>query len=307
MRKLFLVLGLSSFYFANAQDDLLNMLDVTEDTNVPVSSTFSTTKLVNAQTTETLKKGALDFRMSHRFGNLATTGAASTLWGLDQAQDIRFTFDYGLTKDITIGFSRNKQSELLEGYGKWTFLRQKVNNKIPLSIAAYTCAGFNPGLKSGIYQGSIVAKEKTAHRFSYFSQLIIARKFNKLFSLELLPSMSWRNFIINNINPNNQAYDNNMLFSCGVGGKLNFTRRLAITIDYFYTASKFRTTSNGFYAPLAIGLEVNTGGHVFNINLTNCSQITETLFVPSTQQNWLKGQFKLGFTISRVFNLKKHK
>ena len=301
---LFTGLAVNSF----AQDDLLSMIsDSTNPANEKVFATFKTTKIINAQSTETVKAKTLDFRITHRFGNsgTASNGGAHTLWGWDNSTDIRFSFDYGITDKLQIGFARNKMYELLDGSIKWRFLEQTKGNKMPVSAVLYSDAGLTPEDKALLYSGTSGVTEKFAHRFIYTSQLVIARKFNSWLSLELIPGFTHRNFVKKNINPDNNAVEENDIISCGFGGRIRLTKRFALMADYFYIVSKYRTGNSAvpYFNPLAIGVEIETGGHVFHINFTNAPGINENNFLPNTTDSWLKGGYKFGFNISRVFNL----
>jgi len=306
MKKISFLLVTFFFTYLHAQEpDLLSLVDDTGKENEKVFATFKTTKIVNTQSIETVKKRCLDFRITHRFDNIAVGGSAHTMWGFDNSQDIRYSFDYGITDNLTVGFARSKQNELLELYSKYRFLEQTVNNKIPISIAAYVSAGYTPINNAAFYLGvDKNAKQNDLYRFNYFSQLIIARKFNSWLSLQLMPSYHHRNFIKYAVNSTNNKEDQNDIFSLGVGGRLRFTKRMALIVDYFHNFSDFRTNNkaNPFYNPLAIGLEMETGGHVFHMNFTNNGGISENNFIPNTNSNWLKGEFKFGFNISRVFH-----
>jgi hypothetical protein len=306
-KKLFQILLLFSVISVFAQDD--DLLKLVEDTTLKkksekVYASFKTTKLVNAQTIETVAKNELDFRITHRFGNLATGGSAHTMWGFDEAQDIRYSFDYGLTNTLTLGFARSKDRELLEAYGKWRLLTQTTDNKVPVSVAMYSSMGITPMREESFYRGVDPAIErKFIHRISYFSQLVIARKISNWLSLELLPAYHHRNFVRAEKNAENDAEETNGLFSCGVGGRLKITRSIALIADYYYVFSKFRESNPlGYYNPLAVGIEVETGGHVFHINVCNNRAISENGLISQTMDTWTKGQYKLGFNISRVFS-----
>jgi hypothetical protein len=110
--------------------------------------------------------------------------------------------------------------------------------------------------------------------------------------------------VLANVNADNGATDENNIPFAGIGGRLMFNKHSSLIVDYYYLFSQFRTTGNNYYAPLSIGYEVETGGHVFEINFTNASFLDENNIIPYTQSSWLKnGGFKLGFSISRVFNL----
>lgn len=275
----------------SAQEDLDKLLDEPKKSE-KVFATFKTTRIVNAHSIETVKKGALDFRVSHKFGDIGgSNGGVHSLYGLDEASNIRIAFEYGVCDKLTMGFGRSKIQEALDGYLKYRLLQQTVDNKMPVSITLLANTAFVPQKNvSGDYTN-------TAHRFSYTFQAMIARKISNKFSLQLMPTMVHRNYIRN-------PKDNNDLFSLGIGGRLKLSKRFALLADYFYTSSKIREIGNGFYfPPLGIGFEIETGGHVFHLFFTNSAGIIENHFIPNTTSAWNKGQFKFGFNISRVFGL----
>lgn len=308
MKKIFLLLfgGFSLFSFA--QQDLLSMLDSVQKpkSREKVFATFKTTKVINAQSTETVNKRGLDFRVTHRFGNIGKNGGGGghTLYGLDAISDVRISFDYGITDKITVGLARSKRQENIDGTFKWRFFEQTDDNHIPVSIALYENAAFTPVVKTVLYSGTVNVKENTAHRFAYLSQLIIARKFNRYFSFELLPTYQHRNYVKALINPDNGKEESNDLFALGAAARLKITKRMAILVDYFYIFSDYRTknTQTLYYNPLAVGFEIETGGHVFHLNFTNALGILENDYIPNTTDSWSKGGYKFGFNISRVFN-----
>ena len=296
-----------------AQDDDLLLL-VTDSTmpnaaKAKVFATFKTTKLINTQTIETVKKRTMDFRITHRFGNIggSSGGGGHTMWGFDNSDDIRFSFDFGITDKLQLGFGRSKINELLDGSVKWRFMEQRANNSVPVSICFYGDMGVTPQSESGLYPSSliIVNKGHIAHRVNYFSQLIIARKFGNRLSMQILPAFHYRNFVVANINSNNGSIETNALLVIGAGGRLKITKRMAIIADYYYIVSKYRQNNptTPFENPFAVGLEFETGGHVFHLTFTNAAGILENNLIYNTRDQWLKGGFKFGFNISRVFNL----
>lgn len=296
-----------------AQDDLLKLADAGDSTvtHDRVFATFKSVKVINAQSVELAKQGTLDFYITHRFGNMgvAGNGGPHTLWGFDNSQDIRFWFDYGLTKDLSIGVGRSKMNELLDGNVKWRMLAQTEDNHMPVSVVLFAATGFTPMRKQALYTGldSADFTPKAAHRFNYVSQLIIARKFNWRFSLELLPTYVHRNFVVARTNPNDpNAVDENGFPALGGGFRFKFTKRFSFIADYFYVMSDYRRNNPGYFDPLGIGVELETGGHVFHIDLTNAPGATENNFLPNTQDSWLKGGYKLGFTISRAFGMRRN-
>lgn len=296
-----------------SQDDLLDLVkeDPKNEPAKKVYATFKTTKIVNAQNIETVKKRNLDFRVTHRFGNIynsssnnALNEAAHSAFGLDNSTDIRMSFDYGITDDITIGIGRSKYREMNDATIKWRFLTQRENNKIPVSVCFYGNLGYTSMTTDNLYAGTIRPKTNEAHRIQYTSQLLIARKFNSWFSLQIMPTYIHRNFIKQQLNTKNGKEDQNGLLSLGIGGRLKMSKRMALVVDYFYNFSEYQTNNpNAYYNPLGVGLEIETGGHVFHINYTNGAAILESSLLTSTQDTWTKGQIKLGFNISRWFAL----
>jgi len=295
-----------------AQDDLLSLVDdKKEEAPKKVYATFKTVRICNAQTIETVKKKHLDFRISHRFGNVYDSNLPNPInetfqsfVGFDNASDIRISFDYGVLDNLTLGIGRSKLNKLVDGSLKWKILQQTTDFSMPVSLAFFTSAGYSHAPTSVLYNGiNKDFKTNELHRFNYFSQLIIACKVSDWLSIELLPSYMHRNFIKENINTNNNAKDENSFFTMGIGGRIKLTKRLSFIGDYFYNASPFFQNNDNAFNPLALGIEIETGGHVFSLFYTNASGLAENNYIPYTTDTWSKGQVKFGFCISRTFSL----
>nr|MBK9651263.1 hypothetical protein [Bacteroidota bacterium] len=290
----------------HAQDDLTKMLDEQPQEKQKVLATFKTTKLINSQTNETVHKRVLDFRVGHRFGNIGgnSGGGVHTLYGLDQSADIRIAFDYGITERLTVGFSRSKVKENLEGSAKFRILEQTTNNKMPIALTWFSNMAFTPESNDDIYlvseNGSL--KNRDVRRLAYTHQLIIARKFSSAFSFQLVPTLMHRNY-----SPDYK--DDNNIMALGGAARIKVTRSMTVIADYFYVMNKYhRTVKNAdgnlmYNDPLGIGIELETGGHVFSLMFTNASSIIETEMLANTTDSWGKGGFKFSFNISRNFSL----
>lgn len=306
MRLYFASVLIAVSLVVSAQDDVMKELEEqvkTETNNEKVIATFKANKVVNAHSCETVKGKTLDFRITHRFGNIVEqasgTGGFHQFYGLDVATDIRFSLDYGITNRIQVGIGRSRQYENIDGTLKIKLFEQTVNNKVPLTLVWYSNAAYTPrrDIDSLYYKNNII------HRFSFTHQLIIARKFGSRLSLQLIPTLNHRNVIKQFINDSNGSTETNTLFFLGAAGRFKITHSWALVADYFHAFDKFRTgnTKMPYYAPLGIGVELETGGHVFTINLTNSSGIIENAFLPYSNESWSTGAFKFGFNISRVF------
>lgn len=310
MKKVFAFLFLPFFLSVSvsAQDDLAVLADqLDEAEHEPVLATFKAFRLINAQTNETAKQRNLHFNISHRFGTVFTDGNLNlnSFFGLDQAPDIRFSFDYGVTDRLQLGIGRSKglepYTELYDANLKYRLLWQTTDNRIPLSITGYSVAAVTGRKSSTDSFSDAYYQNQFAYRWSYVTQLIVARKFSSAFSLMLLPTWTHRNYVY--------YKDENDMFSLGVGGRLKFSPRAALVVDYFYNFSNYRRQEknqegqNVFYHPLSIGVEIETGGHVFGLTFTNAAGILENSFLPNTKSNWLDGEFRWGFNITRNFVL----
>ena len=300
---LFIALSFSAFPQEGSLGDMFNDEETPKE-KTPVIATFKTTRLINTQTIEQVKHGELDFRISHHFDDIAgKAGGVQTLYGFDNVTDIRLSFDYGITDNWCVGFARSKGAylhrQILDFSSKYKIISQRKNGGFPLTISAYVIAGLTTMKSSEDIYAVNYFKDKFSHRMNYVGQLIIARKITSGISLELLPTYIHRNYV--------HYTDKNELFALGIGGRIKFTKRMGIVFDYYYVFDKMRTPKNGYYSPLGIGLEIETGGHVFHILFSNNKGLIESQFLTENHSSWLKGEFRLGFNISRIFNVIKKK
>jgi hypothetical protein len=298
------------------QEDLLSLVEEKNEGPKKVFATFKTVRICNAQTIETVKKKHLDFRIAHRFGNIydatikkpltPVNEMFQTFFGFGSVSDVRFSLDYGVTDRLTFGIGRSKINKLLDGYAKLRILEQTTDMSVPVSMAIFSSLGYTHAHmnEAPLYDGVVRPENANElHRFNYFTELIIACKLNDWLSLEILPGYMHRNYIVEKFNSNNDAADQNSFFSLGVGGRLKLTKRMSIIGDYYYNFAPFYSNNTEFFNPLALGVEIETGGHVFSLVFTNASGLIENNYIPYTKSTWTKGQVKFGFVISRTFSL----
>jgi len=275
----------------SAQDDLLGQLEA--DANalpVPVVATFKSTRIINGHSVETVKRNHLEFRISHRFGRL--NSGAYELFGLDQAV-IRLGLEYGLTDDLTVGVGRSGTQKAYDFFGKYKLLRQ-TPNQMPVSVTLFgstvvrTQKSFVPGETFSFQE-----------KLSYAGQVLVARKFSENLSLQLSPTYLYRN------NPE-LAGDERLLLALGLGGRLKVSRRVSINAEYFYA---FRKKNNDlpYHNSLSLGVDIETGGHVFQLHFTNSLGMIEKQFIGETTGAWGQGDIHYGFNISRTFSFNKKK
>jgi hypothetical protein len=262
-----------------------------------VTASFKSSRLILSQTTTMVKKFDLDFKVIHRFGDIGgTDGGSRTLYGFDNSSDIYIGFEYGISDRFNISFGRSKYEQLLDLQLKYALLQQKDKNGSPISLSALIKTGFTP------YKVNTTIFNNYGNRFSHFVQAIISRKFSPNLSLQITPGFLFRSVVLGN-------GDERTLFSTGFAGRYKFTKRFGIVADYYLINSDYRKDNPNisFYNPLGLGIEVETGGHVFTMNFANAKAIAENNFLANSTSSWGKGQYRFGFTISRMFTLYKPK
>jgi hypothetical protein len=274
---------------ASGQDLLAELEKQTPAETEYISSTFKSTRLVNGQTIETKGKGALEFIFAHRFGPISS--GAYELYGLDQAY-VRLGLEYGITDRLGVGFGRNSEDKTMDAYLRYKFLRQQSGGGMPVTVTAFGIAGykFSPRDEDAGYD------IQPGDRLSYVGQLLIARKFTPALSLQLMPSLVHKNAV-------DPAIEKNNTVAVGIGGRLKVTRSVALTTEYYYRLDV--PTGNPYYNPLGFGIDIETGGHVFQLVMTNSRGLTERAFLTETNGDFFAGDISLGFNVTRTFQLKK--
>lgn len=272
-----------------AQDDLEALLNEQDSQTSFVSATFKNTRVLNGHSVEMMKPHELEFRISHRFGQL--NSGAYNLWGLDNA-NIHFSLEYGINDWLNVGVGRGTYQKTFDGFLKARLLRQSTGAKSsPVSVTILGTVAVN-SMKEPALQ------DYFSNRLSYVTGVMVARKFNNKLSLQFAPHFVHRNFV-------ETSSDLNDLIALGFGGRYKLTNRVSLNFEYFYVLDPgYNNPSTQTYNPLSVGVDIETGGHVFQIHLTNSLAMIEKGFIGETTGNWLNAGIHIGFNISRVFTLK---
>ena len=265
-----------------------------------VYQTFKDRRVINSHSVEMLEAYKIDFRVGHRFGDMfGSSGGWATFYGLENSADILTGFDYGLTDHLNLGISRTKGNHELRqninAFFKARLMQQQRYGKNPVSIVALGHISMSTMQKSSS-EGVLSSFPKFNHRIAYHLQVMVARKFGDGFSIQANANYTYRNLVYN--------FDQNDLVSLGFCSRIKLNRVWGLILDGNFPISSLRTTENNYYPALGVGFEIDTGGgHVFQVNFTNASGMNETEYIPYTQSDWAKGEFRMGFTISRIFNI----
>jgi hypothetical protein len=282
-------LMLTISFTAQAQEEsLLDLLGEDEPEVEIVRAAFKSSRVINSHSMEMLSPGALDFRILHRFGPVSR--GVYDMFGLDQAS-MRMGFDYGITRHLTVGIGRSTLKKELDGFVKFRALaQQKGKRNIPLSIV----------LISGMtMDGQRWADPNRTNyftsRLAFYHQIIFGRKFNDWFTLQLTPGVVHRNLVA-------LSTDDHDIYHAGVGGRLKLTKRIALTADYSYVFNPISPDSKN---PLSLGLDIETGGHVFQLHFSNAQGMNERAYLLDTNTSWGSGEIRFGFNLSRMFQIKR--
>jgi len=279
MRKVLLLLLLPLGMFA--QDDLLNEIDTAATGKSKVESAFKGLKIVNIESTKLAAKGDLYFIVAHRFGSIKDDFEG--FYGLDQAVT-QLKFVYGLNNWLTISGAR---SEIAYDFSGKFLIKSQETNGFPFAIVGFSSLAINNTLKESLYP-----EMKFDNRLTYVTQLLVSRKFSDKLSLELAPTYFHENFVIDDNQDNSQ-------YVVGMGGRYKFAKRWSVNVDY--AAHLNRSSSSPFRDPLSIGVDLETGGHVFQMHFSNSQGIHEAGFLGNTTGDWGTGDIFFGFNLLRVF------
>lgn len=284
MRFLFsCLLLISSVYLSNAQDDLLSQIDQELDAgNVMIEGTFKGTRLINGHSVETRSRKNLTFIISHRFGNIR--GGAYEFFGMDGA-NIRLGLDYAVTDRFTLGIGRNSLGKHLDGFAKYRLLSQSKGDKqIPVAITYFGSAAYRTV--------RMVPELNFQQNLAFTNQLLIARKISSTVSLQLMPVWVHYNAVA--------IQENNDVFAVGIGGRYKIGKRFSINAEYYY---QIQELNPDYFNALALGFDIDTGGHIFQFHITNSSAMIAKGFVGETTDDFFGGNIHLGFNITRNFQL----
>jgi Membrane bound beta barrel domain (DUF5777) len=289
--KIVLASFLILFSFKIQAQDLLDLLDKEKPKKEFVKNAFKSTRVINGHSIEFLSPGTMDLRILHRFGLLDQ--GAKNFYGLDQAT-MRLGFDFGILPNLMVGVGRSTYKKEIDGFIKYGFIRQSTGeHSFPITITGV--AGMTV---TTLPFADTSIKNFFTSKLAYYFQTSIGRKFSEAFTLQLTPTVVHNNLVPFETQPND-------VYALGFGGRYKFTKRMAFTWDYFYLFNGITEKVN--YNPLAVGIDIETGGHVFQLHFSNSTGMNERAFITETTNTWGKGEIRWGFNLSRVFQIKKNK
>tara|TARA_B110000503_G_scaffold19462_1_gene29044 strand:- start:22555 stop:23406 length:852 start_codon:yes stop_codon:yes gene_type:complete len=266
-----------------SQDDLLSEIDTATETPLYASAVFKGLKVINFESTKLVAKGGFNFIVSHRFGTVKN--GFQNLFGLDEAVT-HLNFVYGLSEHINISASRSSNQKIYEVATKFKLVSQQAG-KIPFTVVGYTSVLANTALDT-----DNLPKLEFKHRLSYIAQLLVSRKMNKNLSLILSPTFFHDNYLTDDFQENSQ-------YGVGFGGRYKLGKRWSLNTEYGVHLN--RSKNSLYNNPFSIGVDLETGGHVFQLLFTNSQSMnTNGVFGTSTGE-WRESDVYFGFNLARSF------
>lgn len=279
-----------------AQDDLLKLLGEEETGPTYATASFKSTRVINGHSLENTARGVLDFRISHRFGYV--NSGVDGFWGLDDAT-IRLGLDYGITDRLMVGIGRSSYQKTVDGFTKYKILRQCTSGcSMPITLSFLATSSITTLQTEQLPWYDPTRTDYFTHRLAYTFQVILGRKFNENLSLQLNPGLVHRNLV-------GRAEEANDVIHISAAGRFKLTKRLALTTEYFYVLPD--QIDAKYHNSFSVGVDIETGGHVFQLQFTNSTGMFERSFITETEGQWGKGDIRYGFNISRVFTVAKPK
>lgn len=266
---------------------------------------FNSTKIINMQSTEIVGPGVLQFMVSHHFSHIWNKDGGkqnvAQFFGLNSGVAHTYlSFDYSPVRWMNAGVAMAGSSKY-EGWAKFKILRQQTGTRnIPVTVGWYALMNVNTAEDPD--------NEFSGNKFSFMNQLLISRKFSDKISLQLMPTWIHFNVVPYGINNSNEV------FSLGIAGKYKVKGNMNITLEYARQLNMYKNliSKNGSiinYNPdlLALGIEMNTGGHLFQFYVGSTTDASAIDQLARNNSSIKDGNIAFGFTINRGMNVKKNK
>lgn len=254
-------------------------------------NTFESVWLMDNQTVIVPKKGSLEMSIQHRFGTV--NNGAKDMFGLFAPSNIRLGMSYVPINRLNLGVGLTKERMQVDLNAKYAILRQTESNKVPVSVSYFGNIVIDTRNESNFRYG--------VHRFSYFNQLMVARKITEQFSAQVAPSFSWFNNVEAFVNSKGEVERKmkNGHFAIAFLGRYKISDKSAIIVNYDQPLTQHPT--NNPHPNIAFGFETTTDSHAFQIFAGNYYGIVPQSNNFFNQNDYRDGQFVIGFNITRLW------
>ena len=260
-----------------------------------VKNTFEGNYLIDNQTVMVDIKGTFEFAIQHRFG-IASNGFRD-LFGLFAGANMRLGFSYVPIKNLQVGFGASNDRMQVDGDFKYALLKQTKDGAMPVSVTFFANAVMDTRK-----QDATTLFSSLSDRFSYFNELMIARKITDNFSIQVGPSLSHFNNLEGYLDSSGkvrQVYKNNH-FAISLSGRYRISPKTSLVANYDQPLTQH--PANNPHPNISVGLEMRSSGHDFQVFAGNYGSILPQNNALFNQNDFTHGQFLIGFNITRLWN-----
>lgn len=258
------------------------------DDEYPVEGIFETSILIDNQTITTPYKGMMEFQIHHRFGML--TDGPENLFGIYSTANVRLGLNYAVTNRLMVGVGTTRGYKLQDFQAKYVILQQSQSGKMPVSVAFYGNAAIDARTKDNFGPEE---NYRAIHRLSYFSQVIVARKFSESLSLQVAPTFIYFNSV-------ERGYSN-LNYGISAGGRFMVGMGHSVMIEYDQLLNKQVDEDMQPKPQLAIGWEKSTPTHCFQLFFANYTGILGQHDFVFNKNDFTKGDYLVGLNITVRF------
>jgi hypothetical protein len=261
--------------------------------DLPVRSPFASGILIDNQTTVVSTPGTMEYYIQHKFGRV--NNGISDVFGIyAPGANIRMALSYVPVKNLQIAYGLSRVRMYNDFSVKYTILEQTRKNTIPVAVGIYANVAID-----GSNEEVFGKNYSFTSRLSYFSQLIVGRKFNDWVSVQANASFT-------HYNMTDDLIDHDKI-SVGINGRVNITPRSSILFQYdvplkIQQIAEYREFTNPALPNLGLGWEIRTTTHAFNIYVSSTDGMIPQHNALYNRNDWTKGDIMFGFTITRLWS-----
>ena len=257
----------------------------------PVKNTFGSVFMMDNQTVMVPIKGSMQMEIQHRFGTV--NNGSKDLYGIFAPANIRLGMSYVPVKNLFVGAGIVKEKMQADIDAKYSIFQQ-TPGKSPVSLAYFGNVVIDTRNKSNFLH--------SVDRFSYFNELMVARKVNEDFSVQVGSSLSWMNNVEAYVDAEGkiQPKMHNYHIDASVLGRYKISPKSAVIAGYEQPLTQHVT--NNPHPNICFGFETITSSHTFQVFLGNYFSIIPQNNAFFNQNDYTKGEFLIGFNITRVWN-----
>jgi hypothetical protein len=237
------------------------------------------------------KKGSLEMFIQHRFGTV--NNGSKDMFGLFAPSNIRLGLNFVVLNKLNVGAGLTKERMQVDMNAKYAIFKQREDNKMPVSVSVFGNIVIDSRNSSNFRYG--------VHRFSYFSQVLVARKITERLSAQASGSLSWFNNVEGYVNSKGEIVNKmkNQHLAVAVMGRYKFSDKSAVVVNYDQPLTQHPT--NNPHPNISFGLETVTDSHAFQVFAGNYYGIVPQSNNMFNQNDYTKGQFVIGFNITRLW------